>query len=74
MAKEITTRSGLKVVVFEKKLPDMQLLRARLTVARETNEEIEASTSQRRIAQVRRFTFGPLGQTAGNRISSLLVA
>jgi len=26
MAKEITTRSGLKVVVFEKKLPDMQLL------------------------------------------------
>ena len=27
MAKEITTRSGLKVVVFEKKLrPDMQLV------------------------------------------------
>jgi len=53
MAKEITTRSGLNVVVLEKKLrPDMQLLivEAPLTVARGTSEEIEASTSQRRIA------------------------
>ena len=77
MAKEITTRNGLNVVVLEKKLrPDMQVLivEAPLTVAPESDEEIEASTSQRRIAQVRRSTFGPLGQIAGNRISSLLVA
>jgi hypothetical protein len=38
-------------------------------VARETNEEIEASTSQRRIAQVPRFTFDPLGQIVGRPVT-----
>src|SRR5437867_5671539 len=46
-------------------ISNCQSSRAPLTVARETNEEIEASTSQRRIAQVPRFTFGPLGQIVG---------
>jgi 2-polyprenyl-6-methoxyphenol hydroxylase-like FAD-dependent oxidoreductase len=68
MAKEITTRSGLNVVVLEKELrPDMQLLIVESAThgARETNEEFEASASQRRTAQVPRFTFGQLGQIVG---------